>query len=1170
MADNTDPQVVAEIEDIRDNIALNEGLLASLREMEDHDSDPENSKEVIKSSLKALNKRLRAIQAANNEHRSSVEEQRTRSPDAAAERPGSSHSMSLPGSMLHSHSSQASRKRPRNDSFHDDGVLTSSKSRRTTPSSAMSDPPSPAGSTDSFDSSDLPMLGSLFNSKHEARRMRDLQKRHEERRRQEDADADFARSLSQQWSQNDTTSRSTPEPHASTRPSDYTQAILRNDGSINRRFAAGELSDVGPSTSLRHEQTPTGGQIPSMPSRPSLSQGLSPSHPGPMSSRTVPVRQESTILNGSGPTHIKHEPSRLHHTPSMPGSFPAQSPLASIGGTSVYNTVPYTSATSALNGSPQTYGPVLTYNGLPINQPGLMPGDMTADRLAYLRTEAADSATTKEELENLLKHIRPDEEFTTEQLVAQPQYLDATLMGHQQYGLTWMIKMEAGTNKGGILADDMGLGKTIQSIALILSRPPPEDKHRPTLVVAPVALMQQWERELEKMVQHRHRLNVFVLHGERRTTTWSNLRAYDVVLTTYGLLASELKRKALWDAKVKMVPDARPSPAEECPILGDRSHFHRVILDEAQNIKNRNSKSGLAACQIKTDHRWALTGTPMQNNVEELFSLVRFCRIRPYCEWNQFRVHISAPLKGRWQEAKDKAMTTLQAFLRAILLRRTKKSKINGEPILQLPPKTTVEDRVTFSADELSFYKALETKAQIQINKYLRSNSIGQNYSHALVLLLRLRQACCHPHLVTSSKDFSQTAGNLDTTDLITNARELNAKVVERLKDNADSFDCPICMDVDENPALFPCGHTLCNDCLSRLVDQATNDAETRPKCPHCRAQIDANKITDVVSFNRVHCPDKEGVEPLADEDADSDSCSDTESESDDEDDSDDGGDLNGFIVPDNFEDDTASDSHVKGKKPVKAKKSIESKKGKKRSKPKNKMKSRDGFKSLAELRKEGLKSRQAKRKYLKRLQKNYVPSAKIEKTMELLEEIRDRGENEKTIIFSFFTSFLDLLEVPLNNSKDFRHYVRYDGSMSSNDRNAAVLEFTESPRCNVILVSLKAGNAGLNLTVANHVIMLDPFWNPFVEYQAADRCHRIGQKREVTVHRVLIGEGEGEGKGATNESESGGFTVEDRILALQEKKKQLVETALDEAAGRGVARLGARELGYLFGLNRL
>ena len=101
---------------------------------------------------------------------------------------------------------------------------------------------------------------------------------------------------------------------------------------------------------------------------------------------------------------------------------------------------------------------------------------------------------------------------------------------------------------------------------------------------------------------------------------------------------------------------------------------------------------------------------------------------------------------------------------------------------------------------------------------------------------------------------------------------------------------------------------------------------------------------------------------------------------------------------------------------------------------------------------------------------------------------------------------------------------------------------------------------------------MLDPFWNPFVEYQAADRCYRIGQLKEVTIHRILIGE---EGREYDNiadgaATEENNFTVEDRILKLQEKKKKLVEMALDERAGERIGRLGARELGYLFGVNSL
>lgn len=159
------------------------------------------------------------------------------------------------------------------------------------------------------------------------------------------------------------------------------------------------------------------------------------------------------------------------------------------------------------------------------------------------------------------------------------------------------------------------------------------------------------------------------------------------------------------------------------------------------------------------------------------------------------------------------------------------------------------------------------------------------------------------------------------------------------------------------------------------------------------------------------------------------------------------------------------------------------------------------------------------------------------------------------------------MIEVPLSRDEELCNYVRYDGSMKTQDRTASVVRFTDDPNCTVILVSLKAGNAGLNLTAANHVIILDPFWNPFVEYQAADRCYRIGQTREVFVHRILIGDERDEGAAQDPDKD---FTVEDRILKLQEKKKLFVETALDEKAASNFGRLSTRDLGYLFGVNSM
>lgn len=128
-------------------------------------------------------------------------------------------------------------------------------------------------------------------------------------------------------------------------------------------------------------------------------------------------------------------------------------------------------------------------------------------------------------------------------------------------------------------------------------------------------------------------------------------------------------------------------------------------------------------------------------------------------------------------------------------------------------------------------------------------------------------------------------------------------------------------------------------------------------------------------------------------------------------------------------------------------------------------------------------------------------------------------------------------------------------------------MEFSDKRSCKILLVSLKAGNSGLNLIAASQVIMLDPFWNPYIEVlalwyyfwgiyslltgcqeQAIDRAHRIGQQKPVRVHRIIVEN-----------------TVEDRILALQEKKRELIEAALDENASKSISRLGVRELGFLF-----
>jgi len=172
--------------------------------------------------------------------------------------------------------------------------------------------------------------------------------------------------------------------------------------------------------------------------------------------------------------------------------------------------------------------------------------------------------------------------------------------------------------------------------------------------------------------------------------------------------------------------------------------------------------------------------------------------------------------------------------------------------------------------------------------------------------------------------------------------------------------------------------------------------------------------------------------------------------------------------------------------------------------------------------------------------------SAKIRKILDLLEDIDERSEaEEKTIIFSQFTSMLDIIE-PFLKAQGIK-FVRYDGSMNKVEREAALEKIKTSSTTRLILISFKAGSTGLNLTCCNNVILVDLWWNPALEDQAFDRAHRFGQKRDVNIYKLCVPN-----------------TVEARILHLQDQKRQLANAALAGDKLKNM-RLGMDELLALF-----
>ncbi|KAF9286692.1 hypothetical protein BGZ68_002645 [Mortierella alpina] len=685
---------------------------------------------------------------------------------------------------------------------------------------------------------------------------------------------------------------------------------------------------------------------------------------------------------------------------------------------------------------------------------------------------------SEKELRDLLANIQAaEEDIAPQDRTGTPEGMAShiALLEHQKIGLTWLQKMEEGTNQGGILGDDMGLGKTVQTMALIVSRPsppidddviwddrreyyepPPESKlvkTKTTLVIAPVALVYQWAEELRTKTQP-GLLKVFIHHGQRKISDPEELRSYDVVITTNHTLMYDFGHKD-------------PIPAKCKPIgVLFKVKFHRVVLDEAHTIKNKQTKASIACARIAANYRWCLTGTPIQNNIDELYSLIRFLGIKPYCEWANFREKISTPMKRSQQYGP--AMQRVQALLKAVCLRRTKTSKVDGKPILNLPARNVDKVETQFSVDERAFYDALEQRTRDRFNAYVKAGTVMKNYSNILLLLLRLRQACCHPHLIT---DFDKVT---DQEDEPVDKKNHVQKLLDNLLDDVrrrlierglDAVECPICMDIgEESVILSKCGHIYCRACITAHLYNHVDDEDR--KCPECRRVTSVQDLISVADFNARFNPAPE-VAP-----------SDPKGK--------------GKAV------DTPGDSGVGPALAIEVPEALD----------------------------------------------QWISSSKIDRMINVVKDVMARGE--KVIVFSQFVSLLHLVEKPLQQENI--KYLMYHGSMSAENRNRAVMQMTTDPTVPLMLISLKCGSLGLNLTVANHVVMMDPWWNPAVENQAIDRVHRIGQTKDVFVHRLCIPD-----------------TVEDRILALQAKKQALADGALGEGEVPKLAKLGLQELMYLF-----
>ncbi|KKY16647.1 putative dna repair protein rad5 [Diplodia seriata] len=545
---------------------------------------------------------------------------------------------------------------------------------------------------------------------------------------------------------------------------------------------------------------------------------------------------------------------------------------------------------------------------------------------------------------------------------------------------------------GGILADEMGLGKTIEMLKKTVN--------------------------LQKLCCEGNAAN-----------------APNVIITSYGVVLSEFNQVAGMDGN-------RGSHGGLFSV-----EYFRIILDEAHFIKNRQSKTAKACYELSAQHRWVLTGTPIVNRLEDLFSLVHFLRVEPWSNFSFWKTFITVPF-----ESGDfiRALDVVQTVLEPLVMRRTKEMKTpDGKALVPLPPRTIEVESIELSKAEKEVYDWIYTRAKRTFAANVEAGTLMKSYTTIFAQILRLRQSCCHP-LLTRSKDIvaeeedaanaeDLSKGLADDMDLDTLIQQFEAEdengeqdvnrfgahVLKQIQAEQHS-ECPICAEEPmEEQAVTGCWHSACKQCLLDFIEHQRDKGEI-PRCFNCREPINSRDVFVVVRH-------------------------------------------------DSYEEDEALYSSP------------------------------------------GSSGNHTPRISLRRVK--CAASAKIESLLFHLKKGRREEAGTKSVVFSQFTSFLDLIEPVL--ARDNIPFVRFDGSMTQKARAAVLQDFTSRPKGLVLLLSLRAGGVGLNLTAAKRVFMMDPWWSFAVEAQAIDRVHRMGQPSEVVVKRFVV-------RGS----------IEEKMLKIQERKK--------------------------------
>ncbi|KAL9622787.1 MAG: hypothetical protein Q9160_002906 [Pyrenula sp. 1 TL-2023] len=614
----------------------------------------------------------------------------------------------------------------------------------------------------------------------------------------------------------------------------------------------------------------------------------------------------------------------------------------------------------------------------------------------------------------------------------QPGILKTTMRSHQRKALTFMLRRENGWSfqeppdiweevwsvngrrfrntvtdvlesecpspfHGGILADPPGLGKSLTMLSLVSSDLSSSEKNtgdspdaeqdsthvHTTLIVVPPALMSNWIQEIQKHFPP-HSINVLQHHGQRRLSGASEASSYHIVLTTYHTLAADWK---------KDIGSTR---------LNNLAHW----------IRNGASQLAIAACSLQASSRWAVTGTPLQNRLTDVSTLLRFIRAYPYDQPSVFKTDIADMLKSGNKQIATKRLGILLDY---VMLARPKTT-------IELPPRRDTICPLNLSRSEQLVYDKYRNNALQTVDVALESSSISSNvYFNVLQQINALRMICdlgiYHP-----------TPGLKPRTES---------------SHDHQRWDHEIAQDHFNN--LSALGDIACRQCqasIEVLSDQMTPTAQNREVRAHflrCNQLICSSCFKNVPSIMQKkglcgHWPPCAIASISLNADAET-------------------GDLDVPALP-------------------------------------------------------------------------ALTQALPTKIAELLRQLNSHPPETKSLIYSYWTSTLDIIAQGLDRSGIC--HVRFDGRVSLKGRQDAINKLQKDPATQVMLLTVSCGGVGLNLTAASRAYLMEPHWNPTVEEQAFARIHRLGQEKEVTTVRFMVKD-----------------TIEEHVIKIQESKTAIADLVL-------------------------